>query len=136
MDYREIIEPIAVSVHLDPDLVEAQIGIESAGDKWAWNPEPRYRWLWDVKRREPFRKLTPIEIVSKFPPKDFSTVYGDPDQEFWAQQASWGLMQIMGAVAREHGFIGRYLTELTDPVVNLRYGCAHLAGLFEWSRSS
>jgi len=41
------------------------------------------------------------------------------------QRTSWGLMQIMGAVARERGFRG-WLTELCDPAVNLEWGCRHL----------
>ncbi len=36
---------------------------------------------------------------------------------------SYGLMQIMGQVARELGFTGKYLTELCDPLTNLDYGC-------------
>ena len=41
------------------------------------------------------------------------------------QMCSWGLMQVMGAVAREYGFKG-YFPQLCDPVVGLRYGCLHV----------
>lgn len=121
---------------LPPDMVLAVITIESSWEPYAWNPEPRYRYLWDVRQRRPFRALTSDEVTSKFPPSDFSTLAGDADQEFWGQQASWGLMQVMGAVAREHGFRGAYLPMLCDPLLNLEYGCKHLAMQYRWARSN
>ena len=36
-------------------------------------------------------------------------------------------MEVMGAVAREYGFRGRFLSQLCDPPVGLEYGCRHLA---------
>ena len=86
---------------LPPLLITALVEQESAGDPYAWNPEPRYRYLWDVKRNAPFRTPTEAERASEIPPHDFPTLGGDRDQEWWGQQASWGLMQVMGAVARE-----------------------------------
>ncbi len=44
---------------------------------------------------------------------------------------SWGLMQVMGAVAREYGFSGRFLSQLCDPAVGLEYGCRHLSILLK-----
>lgn len=107
-------------------LIHAIMQIESAGDPDAWNPEPHYCWFWDVKKFAPFRRPLPIELEAKAPPKDFPCLAGDPDQEWWAQQASWGLMQVMGAVARERGFRGPYLTRLCRPEVSLDYGCKQL----------
>ncbi len=126
-DYQHLIEAAAAANALPVDLVLAMVQVESAGDPWAWNPEPHYRWFWDVKRNTPFRKVSDAEVASERPPADFPTIAGDPDQEWWAQQASWGLMQPMGAVARERGFRGAYLTELLDPATGLEYGCKHLA---------
>lgn len=40
------------------------------------------------------------------------------DTEKVLQSISWGLMQVMGTVAREHGF-DRHLTELTNPTYNV-----------------
>lgn len=111
------------------DLVFAMITVESGWNTWAYNPEPHYRYLWDNKKKAPFRKLTSDEIRAEYPPADFKALKGDADQEWWAQQASWGLMQVMGAVAREHGFEGPYLTQLCDPIHGLDYGCRHLARL-------
>jgi hypothetical protein len=127
--YRQEIDTVAREFGLDADTLAAQVLVESAGVPWAWNPEPRYHALWHVRTDRPFRAITPEEARSETPPPDFLALAGDPDQEWWAQQASWGLLQIMGAVAREHGFRGPYLTALCDPVVNLRLGGAHLRKL-------
>jgi len=123
----DALEVIAGEYLLDPLLVASFICVESSGNPWAWNPEPHYRYLWDVRKGRPFRPLTVEERASEFPPKDFPAPPGvDPDAEFWAQQASWGLMQLMGAVARERGFKGSFLTELCTPEVGVWHGCKHL----------
>ena len=43
-----------------------------------------------------------------------------------ARSISWGLMQIMGQVARELGFQGS-LAQLCEPVIGLTWGCKKLA---------
>lgn len=43
-----------------------------------------------------------------------------------ARAMSWGLMQVMGQVARERGFDGPYLSALCDPVLGIEYGCRQL----------
>lgn len=127
------IDEAAVAAELDPAFVRAIVAVESAGNPYAWRPEPRYRFLWDVRTHRPFRTLTDDELSRAAAPADFSARAGSRDQEWTAQRASWGLMQIMGAVAREHGFDGLYLTVLTDPEVNLRIGCAYLRLLLRWA---
>lgn len=109
------------------NLALAVIWQESGGDPYTWNPEPKYRWYWNVKTNQPFRTLIAAEIDSKTPPADFPCLAGDRDQEWWAQEASWGLMQPMGAVARECGYKGTYLTHLVEPELNLQIGCTHLS---------
>lgn len=47
------------------------------------------------------------------------------------QKHSWGLMQVMGAVARELGFTGPF-TDLWEPEIGIRYGMRLLKKL--WSR--
>lgn len=131
--YRPQIATAAKLHSLDPDIVEAMVLVESDGRAWAWNPEPTYRYLWNVRTGQPFRKLTASEASSKWPPPDFPTAGGDRDQEWWGQQASWGLLQVMGAVARERGFSGLYLPELCDPVTNLTIGCRHYAAFLRWA---
>lgn len=121
-----IIENTARDFMLPRNLILAIVAIESGGNTWAWNPEPRYRYLWDMRAQKPFRFLTPAETESEEPPADFPSLAGDRDQEWWGQQASWGLMQVMGGVARENGFAQPYLTSLCDPRFNLTIGCQHL----------
>lgn len=125
-----LLQAKAAAHGLPPLFVMAIVSQESDGEPYAWNPEPRYRYLWDVKRQAPFRALSDFERESETPPHDFPTLGGDHDQEWWAQQASWGLMQVMGAVARERGFRDTYLPALLDPDTNLEYGCRHLSWLF------
>ena len=115
----------AIPVH----LIAALCAKESSFDPRAWNPEPRYRYLWDCAAGKPFRKLTPEENASEIPPRDFTKIGGPLDQEWWGQQASWGLMQVMGGNAREHGFRGVFFTELCDPATGIEYGCRYFARL-------
>jgi soluble lytic murein transglycosylase-like protein len=43
--------------------------------------------------------------------------------EAYARGFSWGLMQVMGQVARETGFDGLFLSALCDPEQGLAVGC-------------
>jgi soluble lytic murein transglycosylase-like protein len=45
--------------------------------------------------------------------------------EYRARAFSWGLMQIMGEVARELGFTG-HLASLCDPATGINWGCRKL----------
>ena len=134
MIFAAELEAAATSSGLELPLLAAVVEQESAGDPDAWNPEPKYRYFWNVRTGAPFRRVTDLELAAKFPPRDFPALAGDPDHEWWGQQASWGLMQIMGAVAREHGYAAKYLPRLcSDPAANLALGAAHLAGHVRWA---
>ena len=99
------------------NLLRAIIEVESGFKPWANRAEPHYRWLWNIRERTPYRG----------DPENIPAPIGRSHMtELWGQRMSWGLMQIMGAVAREYGFAGRDLTELCDPAINLQYGCHHL----------
>ncbi|HEX7048581.1 MAG TPA: lytic transglycosylase domain-containing protein [Longimicrobiales bacterium] len=132
-----LIEEAGRVAGLEAAFVGAIVQVESEGYPYAGNPEPRYRYLWDVRRNRPFRALTPEEIASEFPPDDWYDLRGwhgrDADAEWWWQQASIGLMQVMGAVAREEGFTAVSLLELCDPAANLTVGCRHLRRLVLWA---
>jgi soluble lytic murein transglycosylase-like protein len=52
---------------------------------------------------------------------------GLPPTEEIARSISWGLMQVMGQVAREHGFDGKFLSALCDPALGLDIGCRVLS---------
>jgi hypothetical protein len=131
--WRIEVEDVARRHGLEPDLVEGVCRVESSGNRFAWNPEPHYRYLWNVKTKQPFRKMTAAEVASKRPPVDFPTLAGDRDQEYWGQQSSWGLMQVMGAVAREFGFQEPYLPQLCEVRYGLEFGCAVLQSRVRWS---
>ena len=49
------------------------------------------------------------------------------ETEARARAFSWGLMQVMGQVARENGFAGASLAALCDPGTGLDVGCRVLA---------
>jgi soluble lytic murein transglycosylase-like protein len=87
---------------LDTALVCAIIEQESAWDVHAIRYEPAFR----------SRYVAPL---------------GLPPTEEVARSISWGLMQVMGQVAREHGFRGKFLSALCDPAAGLDIGCAVLA---------
>jgi len=103
----ELAHAAADSAGIDRDLVSAVITVESSWNPWVVRHEPNYRWTYH-----------PPECADRF---------GIPSAltETFLQMTSWGLMQIMGANAREYGF-DRWLTELTDPELGLKYGCQHL----------
>lgn len=130
----DAIAAAAATHRIDPAILTALVQVESGGQPFAWNPEPRYQYLWDVRHGRPFRAITAAEGASEIPPPDFPCLAGDADQEWWAQQASWGLCQLMGAVAREHGCRVPYLPALGDPFLNLTLGASHLAELLAWAQ--
>jgi hypothetical protein len=122
----------AKAADIPAPFVLALVEVESGGNPWAWNPEPAYRYYWNTKTGRPFRALTPAETASRVPPCDFPAFPGaDRDAEFWGQGVSWGLMQVMGAVARERGFGAPFLTALCDPAENCRIGVAVFRSMME-----
>jgi soluble lytic murein transglycosylase-like protein len=71
-----------------------------------------------------------IRYEPAFYDRYISHMKGINDTEKTARAFSYGLTQIMGQVARELGFDGKYLTELCDPATNLDYGCRKLKKCF------
>src|SRR5580658_985408 len=91
------------SVHgLDSALVCAVVEEESAWDPHAIRYEPGFRASY----------VAPLNL---------------PCTEEIARSISWGLMQVMGQVAREHGFQRPFLSALCDPSAGLTIGCIVLA---------
>jgi len=87
---------------LDGALVCAIVEQESAWDTHAIRYEPAFRT----------RYVAPL---------------GLPPTEEIARSMSWGLMQVMGQVAREHGFERKFLSALCEPELGLDTGCAVFA---------
>jgi len=102
------VEAISSKYDIDPKLVKAIIEVESSNEVYAVRHEPYFRWLYNVE--------------------DYTGLQTTATEETM-QKTSWGLMQIMGATARELGFEGRFLVELINPETNIEYGCKYLAGL-------
>lgn len=105
MKLKELQQLAVAQAHnygLDPALVCAMCEHESGWNPWAIRYEPAFylRYIASMK--------------------------GLSETEKTARAFSIGLMQVMGQVAREQGFDGKYLTELCDPLVNLEHGCKKL----------
>src|SRR5215813_4481305 len=93
----------ATAQSLDPALVCAVVEQESAWNPFAIRYEPAF-----------FAKyVAPLYTNNKI-----------GATEAYARGFSWGLMQVMGQVARESGFDGaQFLSALCDPEQGLAIGC-------------
>jgi soluble lytic murein transglycosylase-like protein len=95
----------AVRNHLDPSLVCAVVEQESAWNTWAMRYEP----LFFAKYVGPLYTTNKISAT-----------------EAYARGFSWGLMQVMGQVARENGLAASFCSFLCDPQIGLEIGCTVL----------
>lgn len=91
---------------LKPALVCAVIEQESAWNPWAVRYEPGFL----------SRYVAPLYTAGKL-----------SATETYTRSMSWGLMQVMGQVARENGFAKASLAELCDPITGIEFGCKILA---------
>jgi len=90
----DLAKQTAAKYGLDPNIVCAVIEQESG-----WNPSAiRYEPAFMTKYVAPLYTAGKVTAT-----------------EAYARSFSWGLMQIMGQVAREEGFDGEYLAQLCDP---------------------
>lgn len=117
-----------------PELVCAIVEQESAWNPWALRYESAFydRYIaTHLARRPPGlldggeasdRHDVRGEIASRLGALTSGVIPDDPT-ESRARAFSWGLMQVMGQVAREHGFVGISLASLCDPAVGLEIGC-------------
>lgn len=101
-DLLALARTIASRHKLDPALVCAVIEQESSWDTHAIRYEPVFR----------SRYVAPLAL---------------PHTEEVARSISWGLMQVMGQVARERGFTGKFLSALCEPAIGLDLGCVALS---------
>ncbi len=97
-DLITLVKQIADGHQLYPELVCAIVEQESSWNPWAIRYEPAFRT----------RYVAPL---------------GLPPTEEVARATSWGLMQVMGQVACEVGFTGKFLSELCNPAVGVEIGC-------------
>jgi soluble lytic murein transglycosylase-like protein len=90
-----------------PELVCAVVEQESAWNAWALRYEPAFYARYVEPQLARGTVLDPTEARTR--------------------AFSWGLMQVMGQVAREHDFAGASLAELCEPATGLAVGCRVLA---------
>src|SRR4029077_12188922 len=100
----------AVAQSLDPALVCAVVEQESTWNPWAMRYEPAF-----------FNKY----VASLYTNNKITA------SEAYARGFSWGLMQVMGQVAREAGFDAKFLSALCDPEQGLSTGCKVLRKKFD-----
>jgi len=93
-----------------PELVCAIVEQESAWNPWALRYEPAFydKYIAPQIARGAIADVT----------------------ESRARAFSWGLMQVMGQVAREHGFAAASLASLCEPAIGLEVGCRVFAAKF------
>jgi len=104
-----VIELAAQRHNLPAALIAAIIQVESSGNTFAIRYESGFL-------------LTYVK-------KDVQRFGASQDTERISRATSWGLMQIMGQVARELGFEDPFLSSLCEPVNGIEYGCRLLAKL-------
>ncbi len=104
----DVISRQADKLGLDKLIVTAIVMVESSGKSWRTRYEPGYPENWMYKP-EVFAKQLGISL----------------DSEKNLQRTSWGLMQVMLATARDHGFEGAAI-DLCIPDVGVEYGCIYL----------
>jgi soluble lytic murein transglycosylase-like protein len=100
----------AAAQSLDPAWVCALVEQESAWNPWAMRYEPLF-----------FAKY----VATLYTNNKVSA------SEAYARGFSWGLMQVMGQVAREAGFDPLFLSALCDPEQGLAIGCKVLRKKFD-----
>jgi soluble lytic murein transglycosylase-like protein len=97
----------ARSFSLWPELVCAIVEQESSWNPWALRYEPAF--------------------YARYIEPQLSRGAISHETEARARAFSWGLMQVMGQTAREHGFAESSLASLCDPETALNIGCRVLA---------
>jgi soluble lytic murein transglycosylase-like protein len=86
-----------------PEVVCAIVEQESSWNPWALRYEPAF-----------YEKY----VAPQFARGNIADL-----TESRARAFSWGLMQVMGQAAREHGFNGASLAALCDPAAGIEIGC-------------
>jgi soluble lytic murein transglycosylase-like protein len=99
MNFKDEITAAANKYQVSSLWIKAIITQESNWNKYALRYEPAYNYL-----------LKPDEFAKK--------VGTTLNTEIQVQKMSWGLGQIMGALAREQGHLGP-MGELFDPFINI-----------------
>lgn len=109
-EVQRIINEKAATYGIPAWLIAAVIETESGGDPWAMRFEP--------------------EFLKRYVPQTTSQRFGaSMETERVMRATSFGLMQIMGQVAREFGCTFPFLSELCLPENGIEFGCRKLKSL-------
>lgn len=112
-EIKQIVLKVSQSYGVDPHWVMAIILQESAGNRYQIRYEPRYRYLFHP---DLFSKKLRVTL----------------ETETQSQKISWGVGQVMGALAREQGHMG-LMAELIDHELNIKHVCMRLKNLRKYS---
>lgn len=112
--WRPVVAPLTELYALPLSLLMAQLWTESSGDQWASRYEPNWRYFW--LNGPLYTEQVSVEENRRLALQKIGAL------EFHFQSMSLGLLQIMGAVAREQGHRGS-LAQLYDPTMNVHYAC-------------
>lgn len=108
-EFYEVIEDVGKKYQVPLELIKAICHMESNWDPYAARFESKWSYF-----------HLPVTFAQKL------RISVDTERTF--QSTSWGLMQVMGTVAREQGFNG-HLNSLHRPELGLLYGAKKLAHL-------
>lgn len=116
---RDLANEIAKKHEIDPNLIMAIVTVESAWNPWACRYEPLFasRLAGNIKIHTEVVRLAERNCITV-------------ETEYVFQSTSFGLMQIMGASARDLGYLGP-LSALFDPQLNLEWGCIKVRQLLD-----
>jgi soluble lytic murein transglycosylase-like protein len=105
-NYKEIVDRCCEKHGLREDIVMAICAVESNYDTYAMRYELHWRYHFNVEYYASINKIT-------------------KDTEHQLQSFSYGVMQVMGSVARELGFQGP-LVKVCVPDIGIDLGCKKL----------
>lgn len=123
------IDDAAEAENVPADILAAIVQTESSGNQFALRAETKHSWLVDPKSGKKQAISLRSHYIYLWKPEECARQAGvTVDTEIWSQVASWGLCQLMGAVARELGLKGP-IVQLLQADVNLKYAALLLKRL-------
>lgn len=122
--FNEIIKRSSQTFEIPEELIKSIIIKESGVRIYAVRYEPAFTRNYLIDKDT--GKLKSLEKLGGHIPKEINKT-----TEYVLRSASFGLMQVMGQVAREKGFSKESLLELCNPELNIYFGCRHFKYLLD-----
>jgi soluble lytic murein transglycosylase-like protein len=115
------IDDAAQAENVPADLLGAIVQTESSGNQFALRAETKHAWIVDPVTAKKTSIALRSHYIYLYKTDECAKNAGvTHETEIWSQIASWGLCQIMGAVARELGLKGP-IVQLLQMDTNLKY---------------